>query len=76
MFLLINSKRKIKKDKAEKVEKTDKLVDPSSVSILGPTTSDDPVEHMDTSTPHSSTTPDPSEALKNLMNSLLPGSLN
>ena len=41
----------------------DKLVGPSSVSILGPTTSDDHVESMDTSDPsHTSTTPDISEA--------------
>ena len=41
----------------------DKLVDLSSVSIFGSATFDDHVEQMDTST-HSSTTPDPSEALK------------
>ena len=37
-------------DKLEKTEKAYKLVDPSSVSILGPATSDDQVEQMDTST--------------------------
>ena len=42
----------------------DKLVDPSSVSIIGPATSDNHVEEMDTSNPFSSTTPDPLEALK------------
>ena len=60
MFILINRKGK---EKSVKVKKADKFVDPP-VSILGPATSDDHVEQMDTSTCHSSTTPDHSEALK------------
>ena len=38
-----------KKEKSEKVENMDKLVDPSSVSILGAATADNHMEQMDTS---------------------------
>ena len=52
-------KKEKKKEKSEKVKNMDKLVDPSSVSIFSPATSDNHVELMDTSDPsHSSTNPD------------------